>query len=474
MFNYILTLQSNDFTVEEIRETIRTLNKYVLKMPLPDKELNTILRDDAFKKQSFFKGTKFLHDKFANYLKNNYHIIKLNGQLHSYQDGVYVPGRLLIEKAMVKELSFLTDSKRKEVLKQLDLICEPKALSGANLIAFKNGVYNLEDKTFINATPNIVVTNLIPWDYNPAAESALVDRTLDKIACFDENIRALLEECMGSCFYRSNSFGKAFILTGEGANGKSTFIDMIKTMLGDENIASLDLKELGDRFKTAELAGILANLGDDISADYISNTSVFKKLVTGERVNVERKGQDPFEFNSYCKFVFSANNIPRMRDKTGAVQRRLTIIPFEAKFSKEDADFNRDIKKELREQEHMEYALQLALKGLHRILEAKDYTASEKVDEQLKEYEISNNSVAAFVDECKENNFEDDCKILNEPATKVYRHYEEFCIRNGLNNRFSRNEFGKQLCKLLSLKTKPLRIKEEGGKVCKVYVTASG
>ena len=102
------------------------------------------------------------------------------------------------------------------------------------------------------------------------------------------------------------------------------------------------------------------------------------------------------------------------------------------------------------------------------------YTASEKVDEQLKEYEISNNSVAAFVDECKENNFEDDCKILNEPATKVYRHYEEFCIRNGLNNRFSRNEFGKQLCKLLSLKTKPLRIKEEGGKVCKVYVTASG
>ena len=179
LFNYILTLQSNDFTVEEIRETIGVLNKYVLKKPLSDKELNTILRDDAFKKQSFFKGTKFLHDKFASYLKNNNHIIKLNGQLHIYQDGVYVPGRLLIEKAMVKEISFLTDSKRKEVLKQLDIICEPKALSGANLIAFKNGVYNLEDKSFVKATPNIVVTNLIPWDYNPAAESALVDRTLD-------------------------------------------------------------------------------------------------------------------------------------------------------------------------------------------------------------------------------------------------------------------------------------------------------
>ena len=58
LFNYILTLQSNDFTVEEIRETIRTLNKYVLKMPLPDKELNTILRDDAFKKQ-YYSGKPF-------------------------------------------------------------------------------------------------------------------------------------------------------------------------------------------------------------------------------------------------------------------------------------------------------------------------------------------------------------------------------------------------------------------------------
>lgn len=479
LFNYILTLQSFDFTNEEIRETIGILNKYVLKKPLSEKELNVILRDEAFKKQSFFKGTKFLHDKFATYLKNDNHIIKLNGQLHIYKSGVYVPGKILIEKAMVKEISSLTDSKRKEVLKQLDIICESKSLSGANLLAFRNGVYNLDDKSFVEANPNIVVTNMIPWDYNPAAESDLVDKTLDKIACFDPNIRSLLEECMGSCLYRSNSFGKAFILTGEGANGKSTFIDMIKTMLGDENIASLDLKELGDRFKTAELYGKLANLGDDISADYVSNVSIFKKLVTGERVNVERKGSDPFEFNSYCKFVFSANDVPRMGGgkDSKALKRRFIIIPFNATFTKEsDADFNRDIKRELREQEHTEYSLLVALRGLHRLLEANDYTASEKVDEQLKEYEISNNSIAAFVEECKENDFAGDCRIINEPCTNVYRHYEEFCIRNGLNNRFSRNEFGKQLCKLLSIRAKASRLKEEGGKVCKVYekvVTAS-
>jgi len=65
LFNYILTLQSNDFTVEETKETIQLINKYVLKVPLSETELNVILRDDAFKKPVFFKGRTFLFEKFA-------------------------------------------------------------------------------------------------------------------------------------------------------------------------------------------------------------------------------------------------------------------------------------------------------------------------------------------------------------------------------------------------------------------------
>ena len=111
---------------------------------------------------------------------------------------------------------------------------------------------------------------------------------------------------------------------------------MVKNMMGNENIASLDLKELGDRFKTAELFGKLANIGDDIGDEFIANASIFKKLVTGDQVNVERKGKDPFEFINYAKFLFSANVIPRIKDKTGAVQRRLTppMMPISGHSSK--------------------------------------------------------------------------------------------------------------------------------------------
>lgn len=450
LFNYILTLQSADFTVEEARETIRLINKYVLKEPLKDSELETILRDDAFKKPIFFKGTTFLFDKFATYIKNNHHIIKINNQLHIYLDGTYYSDTEKIEAAMVRSISNLNKAKRAEVLSYLRLICENEKVSNANLIAFNNGIYDIETNSFMDFSPKFIITNKIPWNYNPGAYSKLVDDTLNKIACHDKQIRMLLEEILGAVMYRSNTLagGKAFILTGEKNNGKSTFLDMVKTMLGDENIASLDLGELGDRFKTAELFGKLANIGDDIGDEFIANSAIFKKLVTGERLSVEKKGQDPFEFNNYAKMLFSANNIPRMgkgRD-TGAILRRLTIIPFEARFDPDDPDYTPDIKYKLRDIECVEYMILLGIEGLKRVLKNKAYTKSEKVEKELEEYEVTNNPVVGFIQDNDVEEFE------NEKTKDVYKQYQVYCAENNYIP-LAHNEFSKQLKRYTNLDT---------------------
>lgn len=244
--------------------------------------------------------------------------------------------------------------------------------------------------------------------------------------------------------YRRNELGKAFILIGDKSNGKSTFLHVVKNLLGDQNIASLDLKELGDRFKTAELFGKLANIGDDIGDEFIANASVFKKLVTGDRVNVERKGQDPFEFNNYAKFLFSANNIPRMKDKTGAVQRRLVIVPFDAKFTPNDADFRPFIKDELCEQDSMEYLALLGLQGLKRVLGNAQFTTSTRVQGQLDEYEENNNPIIGFIKEIGLDS------IVNEPTKTVYRKYKEYCIANNFQA-LSNIEFSRQITKRCGL-----------------------
>jgi len=445
LFNYILTLQSEDFTKEEARETIRMINRYVLEDPLSDRELETILRDDAFQKPVFFKGSTFLFDKFATYLKNNNHIVKINNQLHIYKDGIYVPGHAEIESQMIKHIPHLKRANRSEVLAYLEIMIEGEAkTTNPNVIAFSNGLYNIKDGSFKDFTPEIVITNKIPWAYNPAAHNELLNYTLNRLACNDPEVRALLEEMVGYCLYRRNELGKAFILIGDKSNGKSTFLHVVKNMLGDRNIASLDLKELGDRFKTAELFGKLANIGDDIGDEFIANASVFRKLVTGERVNVERKGQDPFEFNNYSKFLFSANVIPRMKDKTGAVQRRLVIVPFDAKFTPHDADFRPFIKDELCEQSSMEYLILLGLQGVKRVLGNAQFTTSTRVQGQLDEYEQNNNPIIGFIQELGLDG------IVNETTKTVYRKYKEYCIANNFQA-LSNIEFSRQITKRCGL-----------------------
>lgn len=441
LFNYILTLQSEDFTKEEARETIRLINRYVLSEPLSDRELETILRDDAFKKPVFFKDKAFLFDKFATFLKNNNHIVKINGQLHIYKDGIYVPGAGELEGAMIKHIPNLKRAQRSEVLAYLQIMIDGDTrATNPNIIAFKNGLYDIRNGSFKPFTPDVVITNKIPWPYNPAAKCELLDHTLNRLACDDPEVRALLEEMVGYCLYRRNELGKAFILIGDKSNGKSTFLHVVKNMLGDQNIASLDLKELGDRFKTAELFGKLANIGDDIGDEFIANASVFKKLVTGDRVNVERKGQDPFEFNNYSKFLFSANNIPRMKDKTGAVQRRLVIVPFDAKFTPNDPDFRPFIKDELCEQDSMEYLILLGLTALKRVLNNAQFSTSSRVQGQLDEYEENNNPIIGFINEIGLD------AIENEPTKTVYRKYKEYCIANNFQA-LSNIEFSRQITK---------------------------
>jgi putative DNA primase/helicase len=467
LFNYILTLQSNDFSVEESRECIRLINKYILKVPLSDDELEVVLRDDAFQKPVFFKGTTFLFDKFATYIKNNNHIIRINNQLHLYRDGIYISGLAEIEAEMIKHIPQLNRAKRTEVLSYLDIMIRDNTpASPANMIAFRNGILDIKDGSFSPFSPNTVITNRIEWDYNPHAYSEITDKTLDKIACDDPNIRALLEEAAGFCLFRRNELGKAFILTGTGSNGKSTYLNMLKHLLGKQNISSLDLKKLGDRFSTVMLFGKLANIGDDISDEFILDASIFKKIVTGETIDAEQKGQPKFEFEPYTKLFFSANNIPRMgkgRDSS-AILRRLVIIPFDAKFDATDPDFNPHIGDMLRSQESMEYLIQLGIAGLKRILEHKKFSESEKVQKELDEYEESNNPILGFIREVIEA---DGFKIENEPANEVYKRYTEYCLASNLQP-MSNIEFSKQINRLLNLQVVVKRI---GSKTVRMFIS---
>lgn len=464
LFNYILTLTANDFTVDETRECIRILNKFVLKEPLSDEELEVILRDEAFQKPVFFMGSTFLFDKFANYMINSHHIVKINGQLHIYKDGIYQSDLNVIANVMRSYIPNIKKSQKTEVLDYMYDMAEERKASDANLIAFNNGIYDLVTGELKPFSTDIVITNKIPWDYNPDAYFELADKTLNKLACDDAAIRALLEECIGYCFYRTNTFNKAFILTGDKSNGKSTFLKVLSEILGNENITSLDLKNLGDRFSKASLYNKLANIGDDISDEFIQDASLFKKITDGGRIQAEKKGQDPFEFNPFVKLIFSVNNMPRIKDKTGAVLRRLVIIPFNARFQETDEDFNPNIKNELIKKDSIEYLIRLGIAGLKRVICKNIFTASKKVQKEIDEYEDFNNPVKGFFRECDEQFGEG--YIFRETATAIYKKYQVYCAENNLQPE-SNTVFGRTLKSLFGVESKQKKI---GGKNVRMYV----
>ena len=463
LFSYILPLQQNEFSIDECRECIGVINDFVLKDPLSEDEFKSVLRDGAFEKPTFFtnKGA-FMFDKFAQFLKKAANIIKLNGKLYIYRDGIYESGDEYIESAMIEHIPNLSRSKRQEVLSYLGLlVSKESSVADANLIAFKNGVLNIADNSFNEFSPEYVLTNKIPHNYNPDAQSDLLDGVMKKFACGDESVYKLLYQAIGYCFYRRNELRKSFFLLGEKRNGKSTFLDMVGTLLGEDNTANLDLCEIGHQFRTAELNGKLANIGDDINDEWVSNTAIFKKVVSGDVITAERKGKDPFKLRSFAKFFFSANSLPRLgrgRDSS-AVLDRLVIIPFNAKFTKDDADYDPFIKYKLRSEEVMEALIAKAIPALRTVLIEQEFEHCEKVDANLEEFEKSNNPILEFFAEL------DEADYLNEPVKVIYQRYNTFCLANNLQA-MSAIEFQRQMKKEFNLVVKTVDV---NGKKVRVY-----
>ncbi|MFD2046028.1 phage/plasmid primase, P4 family [Ornithinibacillus salinisoli] len=460
LFTYILKMQSQGMAKNDIKETISIINKFMLDDPVDKSELNIILRDEAFLKESFFIKGSFQHEKFGNFLINEHHICKIANVLHIYKDGVYSDSQEDIEAAMIKHIPNLKRMQRQETLFYLQLKAKDKQFASTKYIVVKNGVFNLDTWELQDFTPEIITTNKIPVAYIKGSYYEVTDKTLNKMAVNDKKIRAVLEEILGYILFRRNEFAATFILTGDGSNGKSSYLKIIRNLVGTDNTASLDLKELDQRFKTAELFGKLVNIGDDISKGYIKESSVFKKLSTGETLNVERKGKDPFDFTNYAKLIFSANEMPRINDFSDGLGRRLQIVPFKAKFSPDDSDYDPFITDKLLSNESMQYVLVLALKSLQRLLKNNKFTKSKAVENELEKYKEENNPIISFV-----NN--EDIELERSIVGDLYLEYKAYCSMNGYQA-VSNISFSKSVKQLFKLDT---RVQKIDGKSKRIFIS---
>ena len=168
-------------------------------------------------------------------------------------------------------------------------------------------------------------------------------------------------------------------------------------LLGKKNVSNIPWQEIGDKFKTAELLGKLANVFSDLPSKSIDDTGIFK-VVTGEDyLMAEKKNKNPFKFKPFARLVFSCNELPRNYvDRTEGFYRRLIIVPFNRQIEKNKID--KALKYKF--QREKEGIFNWALEGLKRLYENNfEFSENELTDGVKKEYKRENNNVISFVEE---------------------------------------------------------------------------
>ena len=311
-----------------------------------------------------------------------------------------------------------------------------------DLINVKNGMLDWRTGELKEHHPDYYNQFQLRVEYDPEAKAPKWKQTLQEWIP-EEEARMYIQEYIGYCLIPDTSLQKAVILHGSGENGKSTFLEVIYELFGEENLTNIPMHRLDSgraRFETFYLQNKLINLCSDIDPNYIKKPGIIKTLIRGEPLRAEIKTGKSFDFRPVVRLIFSANEIPKTRDKTDAWYRSFEIITFPNKFKKSDDDFDPHIKEKLIKE--MPGVFNWALKGLKRLKENKNFTESETINQAKREYEKENDTIKAFIDDKTEYP-----TGSYEVAREVYIRYKDYCELSGMNFT-TRKTFTKKLKEL--------------------------
>lgn len=401
-----------------------------------------------------------LHNVVARELIEVHRACFVDGAPAIWNGERYATGWDGIDRATVGLIDDCRMADQREIRHYVHLKAPKVRASDPCMIAFSNGVLDI-DYGFQPYDESMVITNVIPHDWDPAAYCREVDEFLDRVSCGDHVVRQNLEEVVGVCMYRANDFGQCPVLIGAGANGKSTFIAALRNVLGEENVSSLDINVVGKPFQAGRLLGKLANLGDDISNERLNGDiiAVFKKIVTGEWIYTDVKNSDGFEFKPYCTLVFSCNEFPSLGDSSEGMMRRLFPIPFDARFSRDDAAYDPRIRDKLTTEEAASYLVRLGIEGLARVRYANGMTPNDRSEKLVREVRADNDNILQWLDDQSL----DEEWFAGQVIAERYSLYKGWCETGGMRP-FSKTKFTRKVNEALGLESVTARREYSTGK----------
>ena len=365
-----------------------------------------------------------------------------------YQEGIYIPNgktyikefcRLILEESYTSYLANLVISKI-----ETDTYIEAKEFfkeSPVEEIPVKNGILNIFTKTLSPFTPEKRFFTKIPINHIPLADCPLIKKFLSQIHKHENDV-LIIQELFGYCLLRDYRIEKAFMLTGDGRNGKGRELEILKRFLGPESCVNIQLQDIEkDNFALSEFHGKLANISGDISKEAIAFSGNFKMLTGMDMLTANRKFKVRISFLNYAKQIYSANEIPKTYDLTDAFFSRWVLLEFPYKFlsqkeldklSEEERSIkindrpkynlaDKEVVVKITTEEELTGLLNWALEGLARLLQQRDFSYSKSMAEVKDMWIRKSDSFQAFCKDEIEQQY--DSIITKDELRKKYNDY---------------------------------------------------
>lgn len=428
------------------------------------------------------KKGRFLYKELAAYFvkeKGDFIVTEPTGYIYQYNGKYY-------EEVTVKNLQTFafehmdeaTSREAEEFAKQMRLTAgkqrklDDLMVSIIGKVNFKNGIFDSETGDFFEHDPKYFFQNCIESIYSKDAQCPTFEKFLDEIASQDDQIKKVLLEFFGMTLANapSRKVCKALFLIGEGSTGKSTFLNIMKEILGKSNTSAVDIGQLNNEQYITNMVGKSANISFEMSPNDLRKAEKnFKAIVAGDSVFTKLLYQNGYSLQFNTKLIVACNALPPVDDSSNGVFRRLLIVPLKNIFSDELGNIDRDIMDKILDKE-IPGIVNLLLKNW-RYFKINNYrfTESKEMINKLKIVREMNPIINFSTDYIKMDK-------LNLKGTKIkalYSHYVDYCKSNGRSPKNKAQlitELTTQIVSTLHIPEKEIIYKNTSGVQCVRFV----
>lgn len=348
----------------------------------------------------------------AKEFMKTYHVYTIRNddkpEMYIYKNGIYVPNGQTYVNEYVRSIieNLYQENYANKVIEKIIVdtyIAEEEFNNPVpiTLIPFKNKILNLETMETIDYNPKYKFRNKHPVIYDPLIKPELTIKFLKDITN-GENDLLTIQEIMGYLYWRENKYEKSIMLLGTGRNGKSKLIDLMKEIIGHENIVNISLTEIeNNNFAIANLHNKHCNFSPDISKEVINHAGKFKSLVGRDNISADRKHHTRIHFKNFAKFIFATNNLPYTEDQSDGFFDRWLMLDFPYKFVENPTEKNHKLKDpnildKISTPKELTGLVNWALEGLKRLFENGEFTLSNTTSDIRNKWLRESSSITGF------------------------------------------------------------------------------